>query len=174
MSMSARGVAIAFAALVCTAAVGGCTPLPTLTPVSSAVAFEGGSCDLVLNATNLTGGTQYGVGMFTTGTPVQLGELTAGSSGSINGGRVDVSEPDLSQGLPERERRAVHPAGRPAGRGHRLGQADHPGVLGDGPGTVRAGCSRPIQVGLPADKPVAPVCSNGWDAAAGLLPHDQI
>jgi hypothetical protein len=89
MSMSARGVASAFAALVCTAAVGGCTlQLPTLTPVSSGVAFEGGSCDLVLNATNLTPGTQYGVGMFTTGTPVQLGDLATDSSGSINGGTV--------------------------------------------------------------------------------------
>ena len=89
MSMSARGVAIAFAALVCTAAVGGCTlNVPTLTPVSSSVAYEGGSCGLVLNATNLTRGTQYGVGMFTTGTPVQLGDLTTDSSGSINGGMV--------------------------------------------------------------------------------------
>ena len=87
MSMSARGVAIAFSALVCTAAVGGCT-VPTLTPVSSSVAFEGGSCDLILNATNLTRGTQYGVGMFTTSTPVQLGDLTTDSSGSINGGMV--------------------------------------------------------------------------------------
>jgi hypothetical protein len=89
MSMSAGGVTIAFAALVCTAAVGGCTlNLPTLTPVSSGVAFEGGSCDLVRNATNLTPGTQYGVGMFTTGTPVQLGDLATDSSGSINGGTV--------------------------------------------------------------------------------------
>ena len=84
-----RGLAVAFAALACAAAVGGCTPtLPTLTPVSSGVAIEGGSCDLVLNATSLTPGTQYGVGMYTTGTPVQLGDLTTDSSGSINGGRV--------------------------------------------------------------------------------------
>jgi hypothetical protein len=84
-----RGVAAALAALACAAAVGGCTPkLPTLTPVSSGVAIEGGSCDLVLDATNLTPGTQYGVGMYTTGTPVQLGDLTTDSSGSINDGRV--------------------------------------------------------------------------------------
>ena len=90
MSMSARGAPIAFAALVCMAALVGCGPLrvPTLTPVSSSVAFEGGSCGLVLNAMNLTPGTQYGVGMFTTATPVQLGDLTTDSSGTINGGMV--------------------------------------------------------------------------------------
>jgi hypothetical protein len=91
MSTSARGVALAFAALVCTAVVGGCMlPLrvPTLTPVSFAVAIEGGRCELVLNATNLMPGTQYGVGMWTTGAPVQLGDLTTDLSGSITGGTV--------------------------------------------------------------------------------------
>ncbi len=96
MPMSARGVAMAFAALVWTAAVGGCSlKPPTLTPVSSNPAYEGGSCELVLNATNLKGGSQYGVGLFTTGTPVQLGDLTTNSSGSINGGRVDYPSQTL-------------------------------------------------------------------------------
>jgi len=53
--------------------------------VQSSVAFEGGSCGITVNAINATPNTTYGFGMYTTGSPVDLGTLTSNSSGSING-----------------------------------------------------------------------------------------
>ena len=81
-------VAAGFAGLACAIALAGCGPLPTVAVVQSAVAFEGGSCQIVVNAANVTANTTYGIGMYTTGSPAELGELTSNSSGMIINGRV--------------------------------------------------------------------------------------
>jgi hypothetical protein len=81
-------VAAGFAGLACAIALAGCGPLPTVAVVQSAVAFEGGSCQIVVNAANVTANTTYGIGMYTTGSPADLGELTSNSSGMIINGRV--------------------------------------------------------------------------------------
>ena len=78
-------MAAGFAGLVCAIALAGCQGLPTVKVVQSSVAFEGGSCGITVNATNATPNTTYGFGMYTTGSPVDLGTLTSNSSGSING-----------------------------------------------------------------------------------------
>jgi hypothetical protein len=83
-----RVVAAGFAGLVGAVALAGCGPVPTVAVVQSAVAFEGGTCQIVVNAANVTANTTYGIGMYTTGSPVELGELTSNSSGSINNGTV--------------------------------------------------------------------------------------
>ena len=83
-----RVVAAGFAGLACAIALAGCGPLPTVAVVQSAVAFEGGSCQIVVNAANVTANTTYGIGMYTTGSPAELGELTSNSSGMIINGRV--------------------------------------------------------------------------------------
>jgi hypothetical protein len=80
-----RVVAAGFAGLVCGIALAGCGPLPTVDVAGSSVAFEGGSCAITVDASNVTPGTTYGIGMYTTGAPVDLGTLTSNSSGSING-----------------------------------------------------------------------------------------
>ena len=77
-----------FAGLVCAIAVAGCGPLPTVEVVQSSVAIEGGSCSITVDATNVTPNTTYGIGMYTTGSPVELGTLTSNSSGSIVNGMV--------------------------------------------------------------------------------------
>jgi hypothetical protein len=83
-----RVVAAGFAGLVCAIALAGCGPLPTVAVVQSAVAFEGGSCQIVVNAANVTANTTYGIGMYTSGSPAELGTLTSNSSGMIINGRV--------------------------------------------------------------------------------------
>jgi hypothetical protein len=80
-----RVVAAGLAGLVCAIALAGCGPLPTAKVVQSSVAFEGGSCGIEVNAINATPNTTYGFGMYTTGSPVDLGTLTSNSSGSIYG-----------------------------------------------------------------------------------------
>jgi hypothetical protein len=82
-----RAVAAGVAGLACAIALAGCGPLPTVAVVQS-VAFEGGSCQIVVNAANVTANTTYGIGMYTTGSPAELGELTSNSSGMIINGRV--------------------------------------------------------------------------------------
>jgi len=84
-----RVVAAGLAGLVCAIAVAGCGPLPTVQVVQSSVAFEGGSCSVTVNASNVTPNTTYGIGMFTTGAPVELGTLSSDSSGSIVNGMVN-------------------------------------------------------------------------------------
>ena len=83
-----RVVAAGFAGLACAIALAGCGPLPTVAVVQSDVAIEGGSCQIVVNAANVTANTTYGIGMYTTGSPAELGELTSNSSGMIINGRV--------------------------------------------------------------------------------------
>jgi hypothetical protein len=83
-----RVVAAGFAGLVCAIALAGCGPLPTVEVVQSSVAFEGGSCAITVNASNVTPNTTYGIGMYTTGSPVDLGTVTSNSSGSIINGMV--------------------------------------------------------------------------------------
>jgi len=83
-----RVVAAGFAGLVCAVALVGCGPLPTVEVVQSSVAIEGGSCAITINASNVTPNTTYGIGMYTTGSPVDLGTLTSNSSGSIVNGMV--------------------------------------------------------------------------------------
>ena len=83
-----RLLVVALIALTCAVMLTGCGPVPTVTVGSPGVAFEGGSCTLVVNATDLTPNTTWGIGMFTTGSPVMLGDLTSDSSGSINNGTV--------------------------------------------------------------------------------------
>jgi hypothetical protein len=90
-----RVVAAGSAGLVCAVALAGCGPLPTVVVVQSGVAFEGGTCEIVVNATNVAANTTYGIGMYTTGSPVELGELTSNSSGSIYGGRVSYPSKTL-------------------------------------------------------------------------------
>jgi hypothetical protein len=80
-----RVVAAGLAGLACLAALAGCGPLPTVEVVQSSVAFEGGSCGVSVSASNVTPNTTYGIGMYTTGSPVDLGTVTSNSSGSIDG-----------------------------------------------------------------------------------------
>jgi hypothetical protein len=88
MLRMARVVAAGFAGLVSAVALAGCGPLPTVAVVQSALAFEGGSCQIVVNAANVTANTTYGIGMYTTGSAAELGTLTSNSSGTIVNGRV--------------------------------------------------------------------------------------
>ena len=81
-------VGAGLAGLVCAIALAGCGPLPTVEVVRSGVAIEGGSCDITINASNFTPNTTYAIGMYTTGTPVDLGTLTSDSSGLIENGMV--------------------------------------------------------------------------------------
>ena len=83
-----RVVAAGLAGLVCAIALAGCGPLPTVKVVQSSVAIEGGSCAITVNASNVTPNTTYGIGMYTTGSPVELGTLTSNSSGLIDNGMV--------------------------------------------------------------------------------------
>jgi hypothetical protein len=83
-----RIVSAGFAGLACAIALAGCGPVPTVAVVQSGVAIEGGSCQIVVNAANVTANTTYGIGMYTTGSPAELGELTSNSSGMIIEGRV--------------------------------------------------------------------------------------
>jgi len=83
-------VAAGFAGLVSAIALAGCGPVPTVTVVrSDGVAFEGGSCGIVVNVTNATANTTYEIGMYTTGPTVELGELTTNPSASITDGSID-------------------------------------------------------------------------------------
>lgn len=90
-----RVVAAGSAGLVCAIGLAGCGPVPTVAVVQSGVAFEGGSCQIVVDATNVTPNTTYGIGMYTTGSPAELGELTSNSSGSIANGTVSYPSKDL-------------------------------------------------------------------------------
>jgi hypothetical protein len=90
-----RVVAAGCAGLVCVIALAGCGPLPTVAVVQSGVAFEGGSCEIVVNAANVTANTTYGIGMYTTGSPAELGTLTSNSSGLIINGRVSYPSKTL-------------------------------------------------------------------------------
>jgi hypothetical protein len=91
-----RVVAAGLAGLVCAIALAGCGPLPTVAVVESdGVALEGGSCGIVVSAANVTANTTYEIGMYTTGSPVELGELTSNSSGSIIDGRLDYPSKTL-------------------------------------------------------------------------------
>lgn len=83
-----RLLALGLAALTGAVLLGGCGPLPTVTASNPAVAFEGGSCTLTVNATDLTPSTTWQIGMYTTGSPVMVGNLTSDSSGSIVNGIV--------------------------------------------------------------------------------------
>jgi hypothetical protein len=78
-----RTLAFALAALICGVGLAGCGT-PTLKVVSSGVDFEGG-CDVVIQAANLTPGTKYEIGMWTTGAPVVLGDVTTNAAGSFDG-----------------------------------------------------------------------------------------
>ena len=83
-----RVISAGLAGLACAIALAGCEPVPTVAVVQSGVAIEGGSCQIVVNAANVTANTTYGIGMYTTGSPAELGELTSSSSGMIIDGRV--------------------------------------------------------------------------------------
>ena len=83
-----RVVAACFAGVLCAIALAGCGPLPTVEVVQSGVAIEGGSCDITIDASNVTPNTTYGIGLYTTGSPVDLGTLTSNSSGLIENGMV--------------------------------------------------------------------------------------
>jgi hypothetical protein len=83
-----RVVLAGCAGLVGAIVLAGCGPVPTVAVVQSGVAIEGGSCQIVVNAVNVTANKTYGIGMYTTGSPAQLGELTSNSSGMIINGRV--------------------------------------------------------------------------------------
>jgi len=83
-----RAVAAGLAGLVCAIALAGCGPLPTVEVVRSGVAIEGGSCDITVNASNLAPNTTYAIGMYTTGSPADLGTLTSNSSGLIENGML--------------------------------------------------------------------------------------
>jgi len=80
-----RVVVACFTGLICAIALAGCGPSPTVEVVQSSVAIEGGSCGITVDASNVTPGTTYGIGMYTTGAPADLGTLTSNSSGSIDG-----------------------------------------------------------------------------------------
>jgi hypothetical protein len=82
MSAPRRGIVLA--ALTGAVLLAGCGPLPTVTVTSGGVAFEGGSCSITVSATGLTPATTWGIGMFTTGSPVVIGYVTSSSSGSVN------------------------------------------------------------------------------------------
>jgi hypothetical protein len=83
-----RVISAGFAGLAGVIALAGCGPVPTVAVVQSGVAIEGGSCQIVVNAANVTANTTYGIGMYTTGSPAELGEVTSNSSGMIIDGRV--------------------------------------------------------------------------------------
>lgn len=87
MSAPRRGIILG--ALAGALLLAGCGPLPTVTVTSGAVAFEGGSCSVTVNATSLPPGTTWGVGMYTTGSPVVIGYVTSNSSGSVTGKTLD-------------------------------------------------------------------------------------
>ena len=92
-SRRGRQVAATLTVLICVIVLAGCkpstNPAPTLTVVRSEQAIEGHSCGLVIDASGLQHGTTYGLGMFTTGSPVTLGYVTSNAAGSISGGHVD-------------------------------------------------------------------------------------
>jgi hypothetical protein len=81
-------VPVVCAGLACTIVLTGCDPVPAVTVVQSSVAIEGGSCQVVVDAANVAPSTTYGIGMYTTGSPVDIGELTSDASGTILGGRL--------------------------------------------------------------------------------------
>jgi hypothetical protein len=91
-SRRGRQVGATLTALICVIVLAGCkpstNPAPTLTVVRSEQAIEGGSCGLVFDASGLQHGTTYGLGMYTTGSPLTLGYVTSNAAGSITGGRV--------------------------------------------------------------------------------------
>jgi hypothetical protein len=87
MSAPKRGIVLG--ALVGAVLLAGCGPLPTVTVTRGAVAFEGGSCSVTVNATSLPPNTTWGIGMYTTGSPVVIGFVTSNSSGSVIGKTLD-------------------------------------------------------------------------------------
>jgi hypothetical protein len=87
--MSAPRRDIVLAALIGAVLLTGCGPLPTVTVTNAAVAFEGGSCSVTVSATSLPPNTTWGVGMYTTGSPVVVGYVTSDSSGSVIGKTLD-------------------------------------------------------------------------------------
>jgi hypothetical protein len=87
MSAPRRGIVLA--ALIGAVLLAGCGPLPTVTVTRGAVAFEGGSCSVTVSATSLPPGTTWGIGMYTTGSPVVIGYVTSNSSGSVIGKTLD-------------------------------------------------------------------------------------
>jgi hypothetical protein len=93
-----RVTAVAVAGLACWAAAG-CQPISitmaTLTVVSADVAIEGGSCGITLDAQGLQPSTEYGVGMYTTTSVVQLGTLQTDSAGQIVRGAVNYASDSL-------------------------------------------------------------------------------
>jgi hypothetical protein len=90
-----RVVTAGCAGLLCAIGLAGCGPVPTVEVVQSAVGYEGGGCSITVNALNVTPNTTYGIGMFTTGSPVDLGELTSNSSGLIVQGIVSYPSETL-------------------------------------------------------------------------------
>jgi hypothetical protein len=83
-----RQLGVTFVALICGIGLAGCGPAVTLNVVGSGVAFEGGSCFLDVDASGLANDPTIGIGMFTTGSSVLLGVLTANNAGVITDGRV--------------------------------------------------------------------------------------
>jgi hypothetical protein len=81
--MSAPRRSIILGALAGAVLLAGCGPLPTVSVTSGGVAFEGGSCSVTVDATSLPPGTTWGIGMYTTGSPVVIGYVTSNSSGSV-------------------------------------------------------------------------------------------
>ena len=79
-----RVVAAGLTGLVCAIALAGCS-LPTVEATGSSVAFEGGSCSISVHGTDAQPDTTYGIGMYTTASPVDLGTVTSNSSGLIHG-----------------------------------------------------------------------------------------
>jgi hypothetical protein len=68
--------------LACTIALAGCKP-PTVTAVRADVGFEAG-CSITVDVTGAPPSTTFGVGMYTTGSPVDIGKLTSNTAGDIN------------------------------------------------------------------------------------------
>ena len=87
-SRRGRQLGVTLAVLICAIGLAGCGPQVTLKVVGSGVAIEGGSCVLDVDASGLANDPTIGIGMFTTGSSVLLGVLTANSAGVISDGMV--------------------------------------------------------------------------------------
>jgi hypothetical protein len=82
VSVPKRGAVLA--ALAGAFLLAGCGPLPTVSVISGGLAIEGGSCSVTVRATGLTPNTTWGIGLYTTGSPVVVGYVTSSSSGLID------------------------------------------------------------------------------------------
>jgi hypothetical protein len=96
MSAPKRGIVLG--ALVGAVLLAGCGPVPTVIVTNAAVAFEGGSCSVTVSATSLPPNTTWGVGMYTTGSPVVIGYVTSNSSGSVLGKILNYPATTLPRG----------------------------------------------------------------------------